>query len=393
MSVLIDDNDPLIQYSPPSGWSTTGAPGPKLGNTTHASATPADTAALVFEGTSISIYGIVVPSSGQSRLNFSIDGVDAGFYEAPIVPAAIQNHLFWKSPVFSEAQHKLVVTLVQDLSLGTAVNQLNRTFFLDYFIYTTTITAGKTLFIDDADTSVTYSPGGWQSDNSTDSCLEGTQHTSQSVRSWAAASFSGTGISLFSPLGQKGFSASIVVDGSKPVISQSLIDGNKIFNTSGLSSGPHTINVTVLEGNLGIDYFFVSNASSLAPATTSQSQPVPSPSQPAPSPSQPVPSPSHSSGTPQSSKKPPIAAIVGGTIGGLIMMLLLALIIWKRRRNARHNNTQLGVSESAPWGESEMDHDGLLVTAPRPFQPSESANPPPPYTLKYLPVVRRWIAQ
>ena len=139
----------------------------------------------------------------------------------------------------------------------------------------------------------------------------------------------GTGISLFSPVGQKGFSASIVVDGSRPFISQSLInDTNKIFDTSGLSPGPHMINVTVLEGNLGIDYFFVSNASSSAPATTSQSQPVPSPSQPSSQPSR----------TGQVSKKPHIAAIVGGTIGGLIILVLLfALLIWKRRRHARHS--------------------------------------------------------
>ncbi|KAF8146309.1 hypothetical protein K438DRAFT_525944 [Mycena galopus ATCC 62051] len=116
MSVIIDDNNPLVQYNPPSGWSRAGK-APEFDATTHTSATPGDTATLAFDGTSISVYGTVAPSFG-SRLNFSIDGVDLGSYEAPLGPVAIQNQLFWISPAFNETTHQLVVTVAKDASLA-----------------------------------------------------------------------------------------------------------------------------------------------------------------------------------------------------------------------------------------------------------------------------------
>ncbi|KAJ6511167.1 hypothetical protein C8R45DRAFT_402134 [Mycena sanguinolenta] len=354
MSVIVDDNDPLVQYSPPGGWSTSGV-APEFEVTAHASATPGDTATLVFEGISIGVYGSVAPSSGQSSLNFSIDGMDMGSFKAPPVPVAVHNQLFWTSPVFNEKQHTLVVTV-------NTSELRSLTLFLDYFVYITNSTAGQTLLIDDTDASVDYSPDGWQSFNSTDNCLESTQHVSTSIGSWATASFNGTGISLFGPPGQKGFSASIVVDGTQPVTSRSQtgLGENQLFNTSGLSPGPHTINVTILEGNLGIDYSIVSHAGSPAPATP----------QPASAPT----------GTPQSGSSkttPLIVATVGGAIGGLIVLVLLsAVMIWqRRRRSARRNNIQPGVSVLPRW--VRRDTDDPSITTPRPFQSSETTEPPP----------------
>ncbi|KAJ7209343.1 hypothetical protein B0H12DRAFT_423759 [Mycena haematopus] len=334
MSVLIDDSDPLVQYiSATGGWSRAGR-APEFDATTHASATPGDTAALVFEGTSISVYGTIAPSAGQSRLNFSIDGVDVASYEAPLMPAAVENQLFWASPLFNEAQHQLVITVDEDTSLGQ-VNKLNRTFFLDYFIYTTTSAAGKTMLIDDSDASVTYSPDGWQSFNNSDDCLESTKHIG-AVGSWAALSFDGTGITVFGLPSQKGFQASIVIDGSPPVISQ-LQTQNQLFNSNGLPSAHHTINITVLEGNsLGIDYF-VTNSSSPSSAADAQGQPAPLPSP---------------SGTPQASKTPRIAAIVGGAVGGLALLLLLlvAVLMMRRRRAGRADQTAFEYPVmSNPW--------------------------------------------
>jgi hypothetical protein len=51
MSVLIDDSDPLIQYNSPGGWGAAGDPS-EFKKTSHASATPGDTATLAFEGAS-----------------------------------------------------------------------------------------------------------------------------------------------------------------------------------------------------------------------------------------------------------------------------------------------------------------------------------------------------
>ncbi|KAJ6511173.1 hypothetical protein C8R45DRAFT_859041 [Mycena sanguinolenta] len=314
MSVLVDDSDPLVQYQPPGGWSTSGE-APEFEATAHASATPGDTATLVFEGISIGVYGSVAPSSGHSSLNFSIDGMDMGSYTAPPVLNAVHNRLFWTSPVLNETQHTLVIT-VNHMHVVSNKNQMHPSqspiLYLDYFIYNTTSTAGKMLLIDDTDGSVTYSPDGWVSSNSSDNCLESTQHVSASVGSWAVASFNGTGISVVGSASQ----ASIVIDGSQPVLSQPHME-TQLFNTSNLPPGPHTINITFLEGNsLGIDYFLVTNPS----------------------------------GTTHSSKKPLIAAIVGGAVGGLaLLILLLVVLMMRRRRAARVGQSDPMTPSPHPW--------------------------------------------
>ncbi|KAF8130409.1 hypothetical protein K438DRAFT_1643926 [Mycena galopus ATCC 62051] len=187
--LLVDDNDPSVQYNPPGGWSRAGI-FPEFDATTHTSVTRGDTAALKFEGTGISVYGTVAPtgSTGQSKLNFSIDGVQHGSYEGPVVPGALHNHLFWASPTLNETSHQLSITVDHDTSLPQAF--VKGTFFLDYFVYTTTATAGKAVLVDDNDWNVTYSSDGWQNSNNSD-CLESTQHISMSAGSWAALSFNG----------------------------------------------------------------------------------------------------------------------------------------------------------------------------------------------------------
>ncbi|KAJ7711288.1 hypothetical protein B0H14DRAFT_2414715 [Mycena olivaceomarginata] len=150
--VIIDDNDSSVQYNTPGGWLETGNV-PQFDGTTHASGTQGDTATLVFEGASaqsfgstlpkhgisnlgtlIRVYGTVAPSSGQWRLNFSIDDTEVGFYQAPEGPT-VNNSLFWTSPSLEYASHKLVITVDKDASDAPPVNPFNRTFFLDY-LYT-----------------------------------------------------------------------------------------------------------------------------------------------------------------------------------------------------------------------------------------------------------------
>ncbi|KAJ7901074.1 hypothetical protein B0H14DRAFT_3422988 [Mycena olivaceomarginata] len=302
MSVLVDDNDPSVLYNSPGGWSRLGQ-APEFDGTTHSSVTRGDTATLVFEGTSISLYGTLQASTGQSRLNLSIDGSDVGSYQAPIVPAVNHNQLFWTSPVFEEGSHTLVATVDQDTSLSQI------TFFIDYFIYKTTSTAGKTVLIDDDDSSVTYSPGGWSLATSDDS-LESTKHISTAVGSWAAVSFHGTGISLIGSPSQKDFTASVVIDESPPaIVSQS--SKLQLFNSTSLPSGPHTVNITVLTGDpIALDYFLV--RSDIAPASTSLGSPTPSGSVQ-----------TSSSGTRVASKTPNVAAIYGNALRAVVTIMKL----------------------------------------------------------------------
>ncbi|KAF7334559.1 Right-handed parallel beta-helix repeat-containing protein [Mycena venus] len=329
MSVLVDDDDPLVLYNSPGGWAKFGNESSEFDATTHASGTRGDTATLAFEGTSISVYGTLALSLGQSRMNFSVDGVEAGSYIGPQVPAATHNLLFWASPVYLQGSHQLVVTMDQ---VVPTMNTPNRTFFLDYFVYTTTSAAGKTVLIDDNDRSVTYSDN-WQSSDDSDDCLERTNHVSMSAGSWVAVPFNGTQISLISAPGQEGFKASVSIDGSPAGQISQPQNKNKLFNSAVLSPGPHTINVTVLGGNsMAVDYFLVTSGSdALIPA--------PDPAQAPASES----GPSSSSGIATAQNPPPIATIVGGTVGGLVVVAIAVLafiLILRRRAKGRLNRNE-----------------------------------------------------
>ncbi|KAF8207522.1 hypothetical protein K438DRAFT_1962441 [Mycena galopus ATCC 62051] len=169
MSILIDDSDPLLQYSSPSGWSATGE-ALQFEQTGHASAT-----LRLREPLSV-FYGSIA------------DG------ESPEVDHAIHNQLFWTSPVLAEASHQLVVTVDQDSSTDSS----DRSTFLDYFLYNTTSAVGKLVLFDNNDTSLAYSPD-WQANTDSDSSLQGTEHVSMSAGAWVALSFAGTRILLFGP--------------------------------------------------------------------------------------------------------------------------------------------------------------------------------------------------
>ncbi|KAJ7901067.1 hypothetical protein B0H14DRAFT_3852263 [Mycena olivaceomarginata] len=342
--VLVDDSDTVVKYNTPGGWIEDGI-FPEFNQTAHASATPGDTATLVFEGTSISVYGSQAPSGAESRLKFSVDGADVGAYQPVPVTDAIHNQLFWTSPIFDEASHTLVITVdPSDTSSSQQDSPPKRAFYLDYFTYKTTSTAGKTVVIDDSDPSVIYSPK-WDP-NGSDSRLVGTRHASNSQLdgAWAAVSFNGTGISLFGSLPKdQGFKASVAIDGSQSGIISQPDNQNSLFDSDVLPAGPHTINVTVLDGHqLIIDYFLVKNdleipfvaSTAGSSASASESTTVPSPL-----------------GTAQVPKAPPIAAIVGGVVGGLVLLLLLlvAALMWRRRARRSNQPASEYPVMSDPW--------------------------------------------
>ncbi|KAF8146339.1 hypothetical protein K438DRAFT_1869913 [Mycena galopus ATCC 62051] len=325
MSFIVDDSDPLVQYNSPSGWAATGSV-PEFEGTSHASATPSDTATLAFKGTSISVYGTI---AGEGKLNFSIDGVVVASYQSPEVDHAFYNQLFWTSPPLTEASHQLVVTVDDDSSTDSS----DRSIFLDYFIYNTTSTAGKTVLFDDSDTSLAYSPD-WQANTGSDSSLQSTEHVSTSAGASVSLSFEGTQISLFGPSGQKGLQASVVIDGSDShsgVITQSP-NQNQLFASSVLPPGQYTINITVLAGDsTAIDYFLVESP----PATTTVSQAF---------------------------KALPIAAIVGGAVGALVILVLILVGLLIQRRRAHIRSNQYISQFVMPAGPQQVGSDAAIVS-------------------------------
>ncbi|KAJ6589349.1 hypothetical protein B0H19DRAFT_1248898 [Mycena capillaripes] len=335
MSVIVDDNDPLVQYN--GGWiHHNGKPG-EFELTTSASVTPRDTATLTFNGTSITIYGTVAP--GQARMNVSIDGAELSPFDAPPVNTTTHDMHLWTSPVFTEAAHTLTLTVDHDTPLN--ISKTLGTLFLDYFVYKTALPGGKTIFVDDSDSSVIYSPD-WQTINDCDTCLEGTRHVSPSAGSWVALNFEGSSISLNGSANDN--ELSVVIDGIQTRIPT---DKNPLLFSSPVpqptDSQSHTVNITSLKGtSFAIDFFLITptlpgastSVAWVGAGETGSSGPVPTTL-------------SSGSTNPQvagvSSKLPPIAAIVGGAVGGLaiLLLLLVALIMW-RRRQRRSDSEQPG---------------------------------------------------
>ncbi|KAJ7711302.1 hypothetical protein B0H14DRAFT_3021122, partial [Mycena olivaceomarginata] len=78
---------------------------------------------------------------------------------------------------------------------------------------------------------------------------------------------------------------------------------------------------------------------------------------------------------------------VGGAIGGLLILALILILVLIRKLRARTRRNHAAIISVLPrWiGDNEEP-----TTIPRPFQPSlheEAELAPPPYRLKYSPVV------
>ncbi|KAJ7490754.1 hypothetical protein FB451DRAFT_625539 [Mycena latifolia] len=181
MSVIVDDHDALIQHTPPAGWASFGSTVEYLSTTTTSATTLGNTATFTFEGTSITVYGTIGPGNG-STMTFSIDETPVDLYDAPALDSAIYHQAFWTSPVLAEGSHNLVIN--QDSSSEQGV------IFLDYFLYDTTSTSGKTLFIDDNDARVQYLPGCWDTFNLAQA-FNHTSHASQSAGCSLSLTFEG----------------------------------------------------------------------------------------------------------------------------------------------------------------------------------------------------------
>ncbi|KAF7334558.1 hypothetical protein MVEN_02285700 [Mycena venus] len=371
MNVLVDDSDPLVNYS--TSWVR-----PSIGQseefngTVHEPLALGESATLAFNGTSITVFGTIA-SNGDAGMHFSIDGGPPGSFDVDAQSAQGHNMRFWTSPALEDTLHNFTIIVDHDSLIGTT-----RTLFLDYFVYTTTSTAGKSVLIDDSETGViTYSPD-WKADTNSDGSLNRTQHVTGSADSWVTLSFEGTQISFFGP---KSMPSSVIIDESQTKLTTQQIpkNPNPLFQSPVLPQGNHTMNIT-FGNSTTIDYFLVTTELDpplLSPSSSSVGLTDPEPTGVSNPPAGAPP------GGLQMSKPLPIAAIVGGTVGGLMMLALILAAIFIRKRSRRRQARSI-VSD---W--MGIESDDSPVTAVRPFVPSiteeTGTEPPPPYTLKYRP--------
>ncbi|KAJ7490740.1 hypothetical protein FB451DRAFT_1389505 [Mycena latifolia] len=267
MSVIVDDSDEQVQYY--GEWERWGS-APEYQSTSTASMTRGDNATFTFEGTSIGIFGTVGPGNGAT-MNFSVDQSPRSSYTAPPAPSALFHQLLWSSGLLSDGSHTLLITHDSSEIQKSAI-------FLDYILYNTTSTAGKTLFVDDSDARAEYSSG-W---NTTDGNgnFKQAAHLSTSAGSSVSLAFEGNFVSVNGPVFVEGFNASVVIDGGSPSpITQSLPSrvvqttfNNILFTTSNLAPGNHTIVIIALDDHpFGVDYFLFGGPTNTSGTATSAS--------------------------------------------------------------------------------------------------------------------------
>ncbi|KAJ7111652.1 hypothetical protein C8R43DRAFT_1078998 [Mycena crocata] len=336
-TVIVDDRDPVVQYNPRANWVPEGK-AIEYSGTTSLSTKTGDTASFTFEGTSVRVYGTVGNNNGDpasETMQFAIDGSSTPF-SASAPPTSLHHQLLYTSPDLQEGTHTLIVTQTG--------REHNDVIFLDYFLYTTTSTAGKTVFIDDNDPKLHYSSG-WEV-GSGDGMLQNTTHTSRTVGSELSFDFEGSSIKFNGPIfpadSGNGYNASVVIDGGPSFIMTQTHQDSTTFNNLLFSSSPelapgkHTIVITALNDQpLAIDYFLVQahtvNASTGA-ATSASNSPLSQATGSAVTQSEPP-----LAGA-QTSKPFPMAAVIGGVAGAVLLLILLLGVfgvLWWRRKARR----------------------------------------------------------
>ncbi|KAJ7194212.1 hypothetical protein GGX14DRAFT_576533 [Mycena pura] len=212
-------------------------------------------------------------SEDGTSMGFSVDGGDVvTFTVPPRTTSATQHQLFYSSPVLSQGSHTLLIESTQS---GGDI-------FFDYLMYDAAqaSTAGKTLFVDDNESGIEYSPG-WQL-NTSEPYFMHTTHFSESPGSWVSIAFEGTLLSVYGPVtpgpGGEVYSAHAVIDGGSPILlppphlnlqlqpSPNTSFNTPLFTSPMLSQGKHTINFTVSSDSaipLFVDYFLLQSGSNV----------------------------------------------------------------------------------------------------------------------------------
>jgi hypothetical protein len=117
---------------------------------------------------------------GGENLAFTIEG-STGLFVAPTTSSDIYHQLVFASATLEEGSHTLSI-IHNSSGFVPSIS-------LDYFLYNTTSTAGKTVFIDDSDPRIQYESG-WVRGQDVNS-FQHTVHTSQSTGSVLSFTFEG----------------------------------------------------------------------------------------------------------------------------------------------------------------------------------------------------------
>ncbi|KAJ7320796.1 hypothetical protein DFH08DRAFT_754014 [Mycena albidolilacea] len=314
-TAIVDDRDPLIQYS--GSWVPGGAP-VEFDSTTMTTVDAGSTATFSFIGTSVTVYATVASKTLEIQpiWSFVVDGTVTGTYTPNnIPPDGVHHQVLWTSSAspLQNGSHTLVITQSQ------AASGSNKVIFMDYITYTTTSASVESYFIDDRDPQIKYTPA-WRQFGS-DGDFEHTSQATSSVGDFLTFTFEGKSITFYGGVTSETANASITIDDGPPKFWLPPVGAtinNLIFDSGDLSPGNHTLVVTAENDQpVWADYFLVTPNSPGSVNTSSPSSPGSTPA------------------SIQKHKSTPIGVIVGPIIGVLALAALAAaafFFFWRRRR-------------------------------------------------------------
>ncbi|KAG6865240.1 hypothetical protein C0991_004182 [Blastosporella zonata] len=325
--IVVDDNDPIIQYSGFAWSKTSGVEGggSLIFEGSQHTIKGNGSFSFTFNGTSVDLYG----TGGQIALSGGYD---------PLWTCTIDNqHMAGRTPTNDTSEYWPLCSsnLVSEGTHTVTLNvtgQGNGAFFFDRFVYTPNSGpingSGNTMWLG-INNSAFHFDDNW----SMTSDLQISNKPGASV----SLDFTGAELSWIGDIPGdfpgNASSCTYVIDGGDPVTvtldghtspNATTVKDHAFFTTSRLSAGAHSINVTY-NGNydtpLTVSYVLVTNATFTAVPESSTS--VSSSAQ----------SPTSSSNNVASSGSHPIGAIAGGAVGGVfILTLVVVFILYLRRR-------------------------------------------------------------
>ncbi|EMD35661.1 hypothetical protein CERSUDRAFT_116399 [Gelatoporia subvermispora B] len=148
--IKIDDRDPRVSYI--GKWSN-GGTAANYQNTTRQSETLGSSIQFAFNGTFISVYGVLGPTANNATYQLDQSAHTDSSFLAPSSP--INDMPFWSSPVLPFGAHTLTITVAQEGDV----------FQLDYITYTgqadtadSSVSSPSQSFPDNIASSVSVSP-------------------------------------------------------------------------------------------------------------------------------------------------------------------------------------------------------------------------------------------
>jgi hypothetical protein len=222
-------------------WGTATGVSDLYDGTAHWSTTAGSTATYTFTGTQVAIRGVKDVDQGIS--GFSVDGGPVTYvddYSSSRIPQAT----LWSSYGLTPGTHTVTVTVTGTKNTASA----NHIVALDHAV----VTGTSTTAVDDSATSGTDSfayGSNWGTASNVSDLYDGTARWNSTAGSTATFTFTGTSAVIYGVKDADQGIATYSVDGAtaKSVddYSPSRLAGAALFSVTGLSSGTHTITITV----------------------------------------------------------------------------------------------------------------------------------------------------